>query len=287
MIFESKQAFGQWCNLHLDAGNHRMACPQCERGASDKAVSVTVCLNGATKWHCFRCGFAGAISEGHDQGTQRPAKATTAPQTHEVLSNQKRALWNDSKPVRGTIAETYLRTRKCVTPSKDADLRFHPKIYHWPSKSYLAAMVALITDFRDALVARSLHFTFLHHDGTRKADVIPPRLLLPGHQKKGGVIRLWPDCDISHGLALAEGVETALSVAHVFTPVWATIDAGNMAMLPVVDGIPALTVYADHDPAGLSAAQQLATRWRNAGREVCIQAPAAPGHDVNDLVQAI
>ena len=62
---------------------------------------------------------------------------------------------------------------------------------------------------------------------------------------------------------VAEGIESALSLAWAFVPVWACIDAGNLAALPVLDGIEALTIAADNDPAGQAAAQTCATRPHN------------------------
>ena len=104
-------------------------------------------------------------------------------------------------------------------------------------------------------------------DGT-KADVDPPRLLLGGHRKQGGVIRLWPDEAVTTGLAIAEGIETALSLAHDYKPVWSVIDAGNLAAFPVLPGIETLIIGADHDEAGLKAAAACADRWAAAGVEV-------------------
>ena len=58
-------------------------------------------------------------------------------------------------------------------------------------------------------------------------------------------------------LGLAEGVETAISVASSFRrdegrfePLWAALSAGNMAELEVVDGIETIVVYADHGQGG-------------------------------------
>ena len=50
------------------------------------------------------------------------------------------------------------------------------------------------------------------------AGVSPPRMLLGKHRKAGGVIRLWPDDSVTSGLAVAEEIETALTVATVFKP---------------------------------------------------------------------
>lgn len=272
----------------LDLGNHRKPCPYCGHGCKDTALSITIERDSATVWNCFRCGNAGAIHT--DNRTlaraMRPAKAAKLTRTYETLSPKCRALWATCEPVRGSLAETYLQSRNCVIPAADADLRFTPSAYHWRNQSRHPAMVALVTDFADANVWRTLHFTFLRHDGTDKADVTPAKLLLPKHAKKHGVIRLFHDAEVSRGLALCEGIETALSAAHIFTPVFATVDAGNMAALPVIEGIDSISIFADNDSAGLKAASELAQRWLQMGREVFIKAPIDDGADVNDILSA-
>ncbi len=146
------------------------------------------------------------------------------------------------------------------------------------------ALVALVTDaVTDEPM--TLHRTWVKPDGM-KADVDPPRLLLGKHRKQGGVIRLWPDEAVSTGLAIGEGIETMLTIAHAFKPVWSAIDAGNLAAFPVLDGIESLLIVADHDEAGLKAAEQCADRWYRARREVRIAKSPIPGQDANDYARA-
>ena len=130
-----------------------------------------------------------------------------------------------------------------------------------------------------------MHRTWIQANG-EKADVKPTRMLLGGHSKAGGVIRLWPDEAVTHGLGVAEGVETALSLAHAFKPAWACIDAGNLARLPVLGGVESLLIAADHDEAGVTAAEACAQRWAEAGREAHIALPEARKTDFNDLARA-
>jgi putative DNA primase/helicase len=200
---------------------------------------------------------------------------------HLTLASHWRQFWRDLPCVRGT-AEQYLAARECASPPEDGHLRSTEALRH-PSGYMGPALVALVTDAltREPL---TLHRTWIRADG-RKADVDPPRLLLGKHRKAGGVIRLWPDDAITAGLAIAEGIETALTVAHAYTPVWSTIDAGNMAAFPVLDGITELLIVADNDPAGLRAATQCAERWYRAGRRVRIAKSPIPGEDLNDLAR--
>jgi phage/plasmid primase-like uncharacterized protein len=145
------------------------------------------------------------------------------------------------------------------------------------------ALVALVTD---AATGRrlTLHHTWVQSDGN-KAPLDTPRRLLGKHSKKGGVVRLWPDECVTHGLGVAEGIESALSLAHGFTPVWACIDAGNLKGLPVLGGVESLVIAADHDATGIAAARACALRWAGAGREVAITMPPTAKTDLNDVAR--
>ena len=110
---------------------------------------------------------------------------------------------------------------------------------------------------------------------------------------RGCVIRLWPDKDVTSGLVIGEGVETTLSVATRFKlhgallqPAWAATSAGNLESFPILPGIDALTVLADHDAnkRGLQATLRCAERYEDAGRETYWYMTNKPG-DFNDLVR--
>ena len=87
------------------------------------------------------------------------------------------------------------------------------------------------------------------------------------------------------GLAVAEGIETALSAAIAFTPIWSTVDKDNLSKFPVLNGIEALTIFADHEPGGIAAANKCADRWLGAGREVRVWKSPVAGQDANDWVR--
>ncbi len=200
---------------------------------------------------------------------------------HKTLSDYWRSIWRECSAISGIAAE-YLSARRCAVPPTDSDLRWHGALKH-PSGYVGAALVALITDTETGNPV-SLHRTWIRGDGSKPVE--PARLLAKGHRKAGGVIRLWPDDAVTDGLAICEGIETALSIAHVFRPVWSCIDAGNLAEFPVLAGIESLTICADHDPAGLRAAETCAARWLAARREVRITTPDAEGSDFNDAARA-
>lgn len=180
-------------------------------------------------------------------------------------------------PLAGTLGAEYLLSRGCAIPPADSDLLFHPALPH-PSGH---VGPALFGKNRHALTGALQGLTrgWINANGS-KADVDPPRMNLG--PKKCGVIKLWSDDYVTHGLAIAEGTETALSMAHDYKPVWSCIDAGNLAAFPVLPGIETLVIGADHDPAGLKAAIECAERWAAAGVDVRVIAPDTEHADWND-----
>jgi hypothetical protein len=291
-------------------GPRRQECPGCSRGPRDKTLGVTVDDRGAVA-HCFRCEFTaahnadgglnlsalkrGPVVVGDDHG-KRPTLADAGERMrngrilprqplskHETLSDYGRQLWSACRPISG-LARAYLEARACVIPPADGDLRWHPDLKHPPLGESGPALVALVTDAatREPL---TLHRTWIRADGT-KADFDPPRMLLGGHRKAGGVVRLWPDDAVTEGLGIAEGIETALSLAHAFQPVWALIDAGNLAAFAPLAGIESLLIAADHDDVGTRAADECGRRWQEDGREVGIVTPPTSKADLNDVARA-
>ncbi|WP_287364752.1 toprim domain-containing protein [Mesorhizobium sp.] len=176
-------------------------------------------------------------------------------------------LWTETVPLPGTLAERYLASRGLAYDGEE--IRFHRG---------KRIMVAMMTD---AITGEpcGVHRTLFDADG-RKMD----RKMLG--RAKGAVVRLSADEDISAGLAVAEGIETALATG--FAPIWACLSAGTMRNFPVLSGIEALTIFADNDASGtgFAAANECGRRWHAAGREVTITAPSDVGTDFADMLEA-
>lgn len=244
-------------------------------------MTVTTDERGTVSF-CHRCGYSSA--ENHERPRiERAPKAFHVEQhsTQQDWSERAVSIWRRTQPLRGTIGQTYLEHRGCVLPPRDSHLRFLPA-----SEKYPPSLCAAVTDARTAKPI-SLHFTRLAADGHGKAGTDQDKLLLAGHRKKGGCIRLWPDEAVTYGLAIAEGIETALAAARIYSPMWAAVDASNLAAFPVLPGIDGLAIYADHDNAGISAAQECGQRWEAAGREVCIYRSRTPGEDIADMLARV
>lgn len=198
------------------------------------------------------------------------------------------AFWNRCVEITdGSPPDRYLTGRVCARPSND--VRWNPETWHPHEQRAMPAIVSLITDIATCEPI-SLHFTFIAPDGSGKAEIERPRLYLPGHRKSGGIVRLHADDEVTLGIIVGEGLETCLTYALAHAPVWACLDAGNLAAFPVLRGIEGITILVDRDPAGEHAFATLRGRYRDAGftHALDIIRIAAPeeGQDVNDMVAA-
>jgi hypothetical protein len=263
----------------LRRGENRLPCPQCDRGPKDDALAARLEDDGRVIWRCHRCGFSGAWREAAAHAAAaKPSKPATRP---DGLARWAAGVWAAAKPLEG-VPLAYLRSRCCKIPPPGSHLRCDPQLVH-PCGHIGPGLVALVTDARSAQPI-SLHRTWVAADGS-KAPIERPRLLASNHRKAGGVIRLYAH-QPGEPLGIAEGIETALSLAHADVPVWSCIDAGNLATLPVLPGVTELLIGVDADPAGEAAAAECAARWRAAGRRVLLVRPDPGFGDLNDVARA-
>lgn len=256
----------------------RAPCPQCDRGPRDTALAITTDERGTVSY-CHRCGYVEYTAA--ERRIVRDAPIRTTQRTEPLdWSTRAESIWRRTQPLRGTLGEVYLQRRGCALPPRDSHLRYLPGDDRYPP-----SLCAAVTDITTAKPI-SLHFTRLASDGKGKAGTDRDKLLLAGHRKRGGCIRLFPDEAVTYGLAIAEGIESALSAAHAYTPVWSCIDAGNLAAFPVLAGIESLVIFHDADERGIEAAAECAARWSAAQKEVLLVSPSTAQTDINDEVNA-
>lgn len=261
-------------------GSYRAPCPHCDRGPSDMSMGIKRDEQGVV-FHCFRCGWSGS-----DRTTAEMPRQVVPKHTTPKDPTAAQAFFRASKSITSNdTAGHYLLARGCVIPPEGTHLRWHSAARHL-SGHVGPALVAAVTH---AITGEflSTHRTWIDpYRIGKKADIVPPRTYWRALSVQGGVIRLWPDEAVTMGLGIAEGIETALALAHGIAPVWATVDAGHMSTFPVLGGIECLTIAADHDLAGINAARACAHRWSAAGCEVCVVASPIEGHDIADEVAA-
>jgi putative DNA primase/helicase len=253
------------------AGGFVALCPgHVDRNAS---LSIRERENGRL---LFRC-FAGCSYEAiRDALGGRPSKTLglglpTTP--HVPLDDKKRTelalrVWRESKPAAGlTLVERYLRGRGIAIPVPPT-IRFHPNLRH-PSGVYAPAMVAAVEHVRSGNTVIAIHRTWLRDDGNGKAALDPQKAALG--PIAGGAVRLTPTGET---LALAEGIETALSVLQATAvPIWATLGTANLSRVELPDCVREVLIAADSGEPGERAAHEAAAWFMREGRRVRIARP--------------
>jgi putative DNA primase/helicase len=225
-------------------------------------------------FHCVRCHVKGVAAAKGRTTYDQPSRPPPEPPDN---TPRALALYRRTHPATGTLVETYLRERAITIPVPDR-LRFHPNLYHMPTGRWFPAMVALVTDVADRPAA--VHRTWLTPDGRAKAPVEPQRMSLG--PVAGGAVRLTP---VAAELAVAEGIETALSVVQaVGCPTWSALSAGGLQALRLPPVGRSVIILADGDDAGEAAAACAAQRWLKEGRRVRIARPPR-GKDFNDILR--
>lgn len=195
------------------------------------------------------------------------------------------SLFAEGKMCQGTPVQRYLEDGRGIAGLRfnhmKNTLRYHPEVLHSPSGQSLPAMLAQIRGPQGRPMG--VHRTFLKPDGSGKADVSPAKMMLG--PSSGGAVRFGPDSPV---IALAEGIETALSVARASRlTVWATLSTSGLKglILPPAPAGEVIILCADHDEAGISAAETAAVRFEAEGRVVSIIHPHQSGADFNDVLR--
>jgi phage/plasmid primase-like uncharacterized protein len=126
-----------------------------------------------------------------------------------------------------------------------------------------------------------VHRTFLLEDGSGKTSLSQQKMSL-GEVRGAGV----PLAQLGPRVAICEGIETGLSVLQATgIPTLAALSAAGMQVLLLPAEVQEVLIAADHDRAGLNAANTAARRWHAEGRSVRIVKPPE-GSDFNDLARS-
>jgi hypothetical protein len=244
-----------------------------------------------------------ALNRGHPnlRDTLEEARAFLSEPSHAASPSPKpvprnrseaaRRLFVASRPLPGTLAETYLRARGITVPLRFPCLRFHPACYYradtdrpletWP------ALIAAVTDLSGNVTG--VLRTWLARDGSSKAPIANSRRALGellGHAVRFGVVEACPGRGAGV-LAAGEGVETMLSLKSLLPhmPMAAALSARHLAALVLPSSLRRLYIAADNDSAGRLAAVCLTQRARRAGIETHLL--VAQGDDWNTDLTAL
>ena len=184
-----------------------------------------------------------------------------------------RRLFASARPIHGTIAETYLRSRGIADVNGLTVLRFHPRCWYrahddapreiWP------ALLAAVTDLNGRITG--VQRTWVARDGSGKAPLATPRRAMG--QLAGNGVRFGVPTNV---VAAGEGLETILALGQILPamPMVAALSASHLAMLVLHPGLRRLYVARDNDRAGHRGADRLAARARTDGIEALPLTPS-------------
>ena len=184
-------------SLSIRDGNNGKLLLYCFAGCRFVEVTEALRLRGLVN------GNASAVRDPVEDA-KRQAKDRAADERKARIARQ---LWDNALPIRGTLAETYLRSRG-MNEVPDMSLRFDPVCWHSQTAQRLPAMIARVGGVKSFAV----HRTYLRPDGKWKADVSPEKAMLG--QCRGGAVYFGGAPRAP--LIVAEGIETALSCRLIF-----------------------------------------------------------------------
>ena len=312
-------AKGRWVELFIEAGmdeshfkKQNVPCPLC--GGRDR-FSISKNPRWEGSWLCRGCGHGDGISliQKHKGcgflevlawledrlGIQRPKRQKAG---LKRSSGRRRPAGMDerlehARPIHPeSAAWRHLSARRISDEviSRAKNLFSCEDEPYWDSDAdssggaaakRLPAMLAAVLDAQGETVA--LHRTYLTEDG-QKADVPNPRKLVGSFSGDSPAIELF---EFDEVLGAAEGIETALSAAELFSiPVWSLVNAGQLAKFRIPEGLKRFVVFADNDEnfTGQAAAYELArsVKRENPGCLVEVMIPEKAGSDWNDVLAA-
>jgi hypothetical protein len=258
-------------------GNYLVRCP-----AHDDSLPSLSLRDGdrGLLVHCFAgCSAADIfVAIRHiDHGVLEPSDAAPEPvKGSGEYERQQRDLagwlWSLRRPIVGSINETYVRKVRRYTGPLPPTLAFLPaRREHHPA---MIAAIALVDEPEPGVLGKprdvdSVHLTKLRTDGSGKADIDKPKIIIGSpciddEKKIARPIVIAPPTDLL-GLAITEGIEDALTM-HAATGLgaWAAGAADFMPKLAamVPDYITCITIFAHADKAGQDNARRLAAALR-------------------------
>jgi len=181
-----------------------------------------------------------------------------------------RRLFAASKPLTGSLACAYLRSRGITRVSDLPALRFHPRCYYRANEDDVPetpgafpALIAAVTD--DDGLQTGTHRTWLDPSGGMKAKVASPRRAMGNIL--GNAVRFGTADEV---LIASEGIETMLSLREVLPtmPMAAATSSAHLAAILFPPTLRRLYVARDRDAAGDAAFSILTDRAQSAGIEL-------------------
>lgn len=185
-------------------------------------------------------------------------------------------IWDNAKPVRGTIGEIYLRSRNL--PTDLPDVRFHPRC-PFGRKPRTRFKPALIVAVRLGSELAAIQRIALDADGLGHAGKF--MLGSPGQAA-------WSPPFEGHELALAEGMEDAAAYSSLRgIPCWSSLGDQRIGHLRIPRTVTSLRIATDNDEAGDKAAERAMEAHEVSGRTISRDRPPSGFKDWAKVIEAM
>jgi len=208
------------------------------------------------------------------------------------------SIYKSAIPISDTLAEKYLRDFRGIVGELPSDFRFIKATKHLDTQKLVPALIAPIRDKEGEITG--ITRIFLNRDGSKitdtyinsvgKIEKVTDKASL-GVSKDGAVVV--QQGDLNTILWVAEGIETALSVASIIPnqTVVASLSVNQFKNVPVGIEVQKIVILADRDEKGSNTIQSMTKAidyHLSQGKRVFIAIPPDMGLkkcDFNDLIQ--
>jgi DNA primase len=296
---------GRYTTLKRAGGEFKGLCVFHEERTPSLYVNDAECA-----YHCFGCGesgdiirfvmekvgktffealeWLGAAELPQVLEAERAKRAAENEAARAEAIAEARAIWNGSRPVAGTDAETYLRSRG-ITMAPPPSIRF-AMTPRWRNRETgevgpdTPALVGAVARGGDLVAVQCV---FLRDHGRAKAKGKKPKL--SRGRILGGALRLDHGRPASSEVIITEGPEDALSLAQELPEkrVWASLGTAMMPAIEYPDDVKAIVIAGQNDEPGRRAVAKAAERLTEMGFGVRTMWPDAAFKDWNDQLRGI
>ena len=198
-----------------------------------------------------------------------------------------RTIERESKTIKGTLAEKYLREHRGIKGALSPSFRYHSSLYNTEAKQKLPALVVIAKNIHKE--TNAVQVIFLDKTAGNKAKLNSAKLTYGSlTQENTGVL-------VNAGkntktIAIAEGVETALSVAEARPDlrVYAVLGSSNFSRAPIHSDTQKVLFCADNDGKNSASQKKLyhaAETLSRKGLEVWQAMPETEKQDFNDILK--